>query len=102
MYRLASPYSEDGFCATQYVGNGECVLLVYKTDNADEGLTARLRLQALQPDGLYVFEEKNIENGKPACSIDGKTYSGEMLMDTGLQIPMNGDFASRVFLLKRL
>lgn len=102
MYRLKSPYSEDGFCATQYVGNGECVLLVYKTDNADEGLTARLRLQALQPDGLYVFEEKNIENGKPACSIDGKTYSGEMLMDTGLQIPMNGDFASRVFLLKRL
>jgi alpha-galactosidase len=39
--------------------------------------------------------------GVPYWNIGGRTFTGRFLMDVGLEIPLNWDYASRVFELRK-
>jgi hypothetical protein len=35
------------------------------------------------------------------CALSGKQFSGQFLMEVGVEIPLDWDYASRVFELRR-
>ena len=41
-------------------------------------------------------KELNVRTGARPCFLDGKTFSGRLLMNTGIELPLGGDYASCV------
>lgn len=103
LYRLVSPYDHKSAASLMYVSDdkGKAVLFVYKTENMINQTLPRIRLDGLDADATYTIKERNVKVGEKPCALDGKRISGRMLMDVGLEIPLNGDYATRVFSLER-
>lgn len=103
LYRLVSPYDHKGAASLMYVSDdkGKAVLFVYKTENMMNQTLPRIRLDGLDADATYTIKERNVKVDEKPCALDGKRISGRMLMNVGLEIPLNGDYATRVFSLER-
>lgn len=103
LYRLVSPYDHKGMASLMYVSDekDKAVLFVYKTENLMNQTQPCVRLDGLDADATYTIKERNVKEGEKPCALDGKRISGRMLMDVGLEIPLKGDYATRVFSLKR-
>lgn len=103
LYRLVSPYDHKGMASLMYVSDDKdkAALFVYKTENMMNQTLPRIRLDGLDADATYTIKERNVKVGDKPCVLDGKRISGRMLMDVGLEIPLNGDYATRVFSLER-
>ena len=102
LYRLISPYERKGVSSIMYVddSHSNAVLFVYKIENYVDQPLPRLRLAGLNPDKTYTLTEKNVRVDERPCRLDGKRFTGRFLMDTGIEIPLWEDYASRVFELK--
>ena len=102
LYRLISPYERRGVSSIMYSNDAktQAVLFVYKTDNYYDQPLPRLRLAGLNPDATYTLHERNVRVGEEPCKLDGKQFTGSFLMDTGIEVPLWHDYASRVFELK--
>lgn len=88
LYRLASAY-ERSYSAYQFVSENKenCLVFVFGQSLQFRELQPRLRLCGLIADARYEFE--------------GKTFSGCALMNVGLPLHLNGDFASSLWIIRR-
>ena len=57
----------------------------------------RVRLAGLDASKNYRIKEINVKVNDKPCYLDGKVVSGKLLMEAGLNIPLEKDYASRVF-----
>ncbi len=103
LYRLVNPYNRKGVASLMYVDDNsrQAVLFAYRTDNWYGQPMPRIRMQGLQADANYTITERNVKTGQQPCSLSGKQFSGRFLMDVGIEIPLDWDYASRVFELRR-
>ncbi len=99
LYRLVSPYDREGYASLMYVDDARqnAVLFAYKTENFLNMTMPRLQLDGLDASATYVLHERNVKHGDKASSLDGKTFTGDFLMQVGVEMPLDGDYASRVF-----
>lgn len=97
LYRLVSPYDRKGVASLMYTQNEEAVLFVYKTQNYYNQPLPRIRLAGLDPQKTYTLTEKNVRAWKEPCPLSGKQFTGQFLMDVGIEVPLWEDYASRVF-----
>ena len=99
LYRLVSPYDRKGLASLMYVDDrkAKAVLFVYKVENMMNQTLPRLLLDGLDPAATYTLRELNVKTGSKPSSLDGKRFTGQFLMEVGLEAPMDGDYASRVY-----
>ncbi len=99
LYRLVSPYDREGYASLMYVDDARqnAVLFAYKMENFINMTMPRLQLDGLDASATYVIHERNVKHGDKASSLDGKTFTGDFLMQVGVEMPLDGDYASRVF-----
>ena len=106
LYRLISPYEENR-AVLMYVNNSrsKAVLFGY-TLNARYGETLNhVKLQGLDPEKTYKVQEINVSTERrgpvmgmgPGISESGRSYSGDYLMKTGLNIGSNTPLTSVVY-----
>ena len=103
LYRLQNPYNRKGIASLMYVNDtkSQAVLFAYKVDNYYSMPIPRFRLQGLDPNATYTLTEKDVKAWQEPCSLSGKQFTGQFLMEVGLEIPLDWDYASRVFDLKK-
>lgn len=103
LYRLVSPYDKQGISSLMYTSDSKdsAIVFVYKLEHLMNQTLPYVRMAGLDPEARYVLEEVNVKNGSEACALSGKVYTGRELMTTGLLIPLDGEYASRVFLLRK-
>ena len=103
LYRLVSPYDRKGVASLMYVDDAQkdAVLFVYKIENFINQTLPRILLDGLDPDASYTLHERNVKTGAQPSSLDGKTFSGQMLMQVGIEVPLDGDYASRIYSLEK-
>ena len=103
LYRLVNPYNRKGVASLMYVNDdqNQAVLFAYKVDNYYSMPIPRIRLQGLDPNTTYTITEKDVKAWQEPCSLSGKQFSGQFLMEVGIEIPLDWDYASRVFELKK-
>ncbi|MDR0962708.1 MAG: alpha-galactosidase [Mediterranea sp.] len=98
MYRLVSPY-EGNHTATMYVGKAgdHAVLFAFDIHPRYAEKSLPVCLQGLKPDKMYRAKEINLMPGaRSSLGADGKRYSGEFLMNVGLNLFTTGQLNSRV------
>ena len=78
----------------------QAVLFAYKVDNYYSMPIPRIRLQGLDPNATYTIIEKDVKAWQQPCLLSGKQFAGQFLMEVGLEIPLDWDYASRVFEIK--
>lgn len=103
LYRLVSPYDRKGMAALMYVDDAaqNAALFAYKTENFMNQTMPRVRLDGLDAAASYTLHERDVKTGDKPSALDGKTFTGDFLMRVGLEMPLNGDYASRVFEITR-
>lgn len=103
LYRLVSPYDRKGMASLMYVDDARdnAVLFVYKTEHFINQTLPRLRLDGLDAAALYTLHERDVKTGDKPSALDGKTFTGDFLMSVGVELPLDTDYASRVFEITR-
>lgn len=104
LYRLISPYDRKGVSALMYVApdGGEAVFFAYKLEHFTGQSWPDFRMDGLDPAARYRVTELNVADGAKPVGVSGKTFSGRFLMETGLALPLPGEYASRVLRLERV
>lgn len=99
LYRLLSPLDQDGFASLMYVNDTkqDAVFFLYKTHHFVKQRQPLFRMAGLNPDQLYRLTELNVA-GKP-IAVNGQCFSGAFLMEHGLHIPVDREYASCVIRL---
>lgn len=102
LYRLASPYDNKGFYSLMYVSKDKSKAVVYAYCIAYQGRTlkASFRLNGLDPQKKYKLVELNIDTKK--YWGDGKVFTGEYLMNEGINPNIAKIYDSAVFSLEEV
>ena len=98
LYRLRSPYEQDGMAASSmYVSadKQQAVLFAYKLKHYVGHGIAPIRLQGLDANKRYRIHEVNKADDS-LKSLDGKVISGKVLMEVGLNLALDKEYASRM------
>lgn len=100
-YRLISPYDKTGVCSEMYLteSKDKGVFFAYKMENFVNQFIPRFRMNGLDANRTYVLKELNRTDKNPA-SFEGKAFSGKYLMETGIELNLGGEYASRVVMLE--
>ena len=100
LYRIGTPYDESGCYGVLYVAKDkrQAVLFAYSLRYQGRSLIPKFRLDGLDPKTGYTVRELNVD--KPRFWFDGKTLSGELLMNAGINPPLSKIDDSAVFILK--
>lgn len=99
LYRLVSPYDRKPVASLMYVDDAKdkAVFFVYKMEHFINQVLPRVRMAGLDPGKNYRLREMNVGVGVEPCFLDGKVFSGKLLMETGLEMPLHYEYASRIF-----
>ena len=99
LYRIGTPYDKSGCYGLMYVSKDrkQAVLFTYSLQYQGRSLIPKFRLQGLDPKTGYTIRELNVD--KSRNWFDGKTFSGEMLSNAGINPSMPKIYDSGVFLL---
>ena len=100
LYRIGTPYDENGCYGVLYVAKDkrQAVLFAYSLRYQGRSLIPKFRLDGLDPKTGYTVRELNVD--KPRFWFDGKTLSGELLMNAGINPHLSKIYDSAVFILK--
>ncbi|WP_064975183.1 alpha-galactosidase [Alistipes provencensis] len=100
LYRIGTPYDESGSYGVLYVSKDkrQAVLFAYSLHYQGRSLIPKFRLDGLDPKAGYAVRELNVD--KPRFWFDGKTLSGELLMNAGINPHLSKIYDSAVFVLK--
>ena len=92
LYRLHSPYQNDGVASLMYVTpeKDEAVFYWWKTETFCNQHLPRITLSGLDPDRLYTVTELHRIDNQP-LSFEGKAFTGRYLMANGLEMPLSHD-----------
>ena len=111
IYRLVSPYDRLGVASLMYTSpeKDKAVFYWWKTEHFVNQHLPRVTLAGLDPDKKYRISELNRIDNQP-LAFEGKTFSGAVLMENGLEIPYThrvdyhkqNDYASRVLYLEEV
>ena len=112
IYRLVSPsYDKLGVASLMYVSEAKdkAVFYWWKTETFVNQHLPRVRMAGLNPAKTYRVHELDRIDNKP-LKFEGKTFTGQFLMDNGLEIPYTHDvdynklnsWSSRVLLLEEV
>ncbi len=98
LYRLVSPY-EENLSSFLYTNDSKdrVVLFAHRVKYLYNMVIPRVRLAGLDASKNYRVKEVNVKINEKPCYLDGKVVSGRLLMEAGLNIPLEKDYASRVF-----
>ena len=100
LYRISSPYESD-YYALMYVSEDKsrAVVFTYCANYLNRAIgTKTFTLQGLDPSKKYKVTEQNVD--KSIFSGNGKTLSGEYLMNGGFNIKLFKTMSSAVFYLE--
>ena len=99
LYRLISPYDHKGVASLMYVSpdKNRAVFFAYKLEHYRDQPIPRFSMRGLDKDKTYRIRELNVAIGNSSSHLDGKSATGDMLMNIGFEIPMDEEYASRVF-----
>lgn len=101
-YRLQSPWDNDA-AVVSYVNKdkSQSVLFTYIVNSRyNAGTLTPVKLKGLEPGASYRVEEINVYPGKKAC-FDTKEYSGDFLMNVGINPNANTSNTSVVLKITR-
>lgn len=103
LYRLISPYDDKGVSSLMYCTpqKDRAVFFAYKTLHYCNQILPRFRMDGLKADAQYRLTELNVEDKRP-LSVEGKTFSGKLLMEQGIELPLRNEYASRVLELEEV
>ena len=98
LYRLISPYDRKGVASLMYCTpeKDRAVFFAYKLEHYQNQPVPRFRLAGLDPSRTYRIRELNVADGEHPCYLNDKQASGALLMNTGLEVPLGREYASRV------
>jgi alpha-galactosidase len=99
LYRLLSPYDEDGYAAINYVSQTkkEALLLVYSHTHHRRYERNFVKLQGLDSSLVYKVEEINMDGKKLHISFNNQSVSGEVLMNIGIWVDLRKPLQSAIF-----
>ncbi|MDO6739325.1 alpha-galactosidase [Wenyingzhuangia sp. 2_MG-2023] len=99
LYRLLSPYDEDGYAAINYVAPSkkEALLMVYSHEHHRRYERNFVKMQGLDPSLIYEVEEINTDSKKSHISFNHQLISGEILMNRGIWVDLRRPLESAVF-----
>ena len=99
LYRLVSPYDNKGIASLMYTNDqkNEAVLFGYRLQFLYNQPVPRVRLAGLNPDTNYRITELNVRVGQQPTALNGKTMSGRLLMENGLELPLDKDYYSCIY-----
>ena len=102
LYRILSPYDKTGFCSEMFITDdkSEAVFFAYKFEQYVDLFRPRFHFAGLDPNATYELLELNRQGG--ADHWEGKRITGTFLMKQGIEIALNGQFASKVIKLKKI
>ncbi|MFC3748219.1 alpha-galactosidase [Paenibacillus sp. GCM10012306] len=94
LYRLSS-FREGDIAASQYISHDgqESVVFAFQQAQYFGSAEKRLPLQGLDPNAVYLVQDEKGEAGM--------TWHGSSLMNLGLPLTLQGDYASQLFRLTR-
>ena len=97
LYRLISPYDDLGVASLMYITpeKERAVFFAFKTMHYQGQIIPRFRMAGLETNKQYRLTELNVE-GKDPLAVEGKVFSGALLMNTGIELPLPREYASRV------
>ncbi|MCF0244822.1 MAG: alpha-galactosidase [Bacteroidaceae bacterium] len=105
-YRLISPYDNPDIASLMYVSESKdkAVFFAYKLRHYKYTRYPLVRMAGLDPNATYKIREINVADEKRRSPLDGKSVSGRVLMNSGIDVTfdMNDEFASRVFELVKV
>ena len=111
LYRLVSPYDKLGVASLMYVSEAKdrAVFYWWKTETFVNQHLPRVKMAGLDPAKTYRVHELDRIDNKP-LKFEGKAFTGQFLMDNGLEIPYTHDvdynklnsWSSRVLLLEEV
>lgn len=98
LYRLISPYDKKGIASLIYTNDdkSKAVFFAYKLEHFMNQTVPRVCMAGLNPSRTYKVREINVETGNNPCGLDGKEFSGALLMNTGIEMPLGKEYASCV------
>ena len=101
LYRLISPYDNQGIASLMYTNDAKtkAVLFGYRLQFLYNQPVPRVRLAGLNPDANYRISELNVRVGQQPTALDGKTMSGRLLMENGIELPLDKDYYSCIYRL---
>ena len=102
IYRLISPYDRTGCASLMYVApeKNRAVFFAFKTEHFVHMSVPFFRMAGLDPVRHYLVTELNVR-GKTVPQ-NGKCFTGDFLMKNGLNLPLDGEYGSRVLELKTI
>ncbi len=102
LYRILSPYDKTGFCSEMFITDdkSEAVFFAYKFEQYVDLFRPRFHFAGLDPNATYELTELNRQGG--ADHWEGKRITGTFLMKQGIEIALNGQFASKVIKLRKI
>ncbi len=100
LYRIASPYDDEGFYSLMYVSKDKkrAVVFAYCIHYQSRTLVPNFRLRGLDPEKTYLVKELNVNKSK--FWGDGKSFSGSMLEGSGINPNLTRIYDSGIYYLE--
>lgn len=102
LYRVVSPYDRSNdYTSHMYVSKDKkkAALFAYCTEHNNRSVYALLHLQGLQGSKKYKIYELD-RTGPSVFWGNGQTFSGEFLMSVGIELKMNRQYDSSLFIVE--
>lgn len=98
LYRLISPYDRKGVTSLMYTteDKSRAVFFVYKMEQFVNQILPRIRMAGLDPKKNYKIRELNVALGAAPCFLNDCVFSGALLMNTGIEVQLEREYASWV------
>lgn len=98
LYRLVSPYSKQGVASLMYVSpeKHKAVFFAYKLEHFYNQTLPRLRMAGLDHTKKYRIKELTLPEGEIPSYLHNEVFSGALLMNEGIELPLKKEYASRV------
>jgi len=102
LYRLVSPYDENGWSSLMYVSKDKkkAAFFAYSLKYHDRTTYFENKLNGLDPNKNYKITELNIKSGQHSFNSAEKTYNGDYLMKVGVGMNIGNPFESTVLLIE--
>ena len=99
LYRFISPYDNEGIASLMYTNDAKskAVLFAYRVQYLYNMKTPRIHLAGLDATKNYRLRELNVKVGSEPSPLNNKVFSGKLLMEQGLYLPLLKDYNSCVF-----
>lgn len=98
-YRLISPYEGKNVASMMYVTDDKsrAVFFAYKMEHYMFQQVPRFMAAGLDAGRNYRIRELTVPEGEKPSGLDGAVISGAILMNTGFEVPLDREYASRVY-----